>query len=79
MHIAGLTIAAFVLADCASSGPELQPNVILVDDRVADGVGPVEIARRLQSWAPYGNVVLLTGPATWIVRTPLAASVVAIG
>lgn len=29
MRIAGLTIAAFVLAGCASSGPELQPNVIL--------------------------------------------------
>lgn len=42
----------------------LQPNVILVDDRVANGVGPVEITRRLQSWAPYGHVVLLSGPAT---------------
>lgn len=42
----------------------LQPNVILVDDRVANGVGPVEITRRLQSWAPYGSVVLISGPAT---------------
>jgi len=42
----------------------LQPNVILVDDRVANGVGPVEITRRLQAWTPHGNVVLLSGPAT---------------
>ena len=42
----------------------LQPNLILVDDRVANGVGPAEISRKLQSWLPHGQVILLGGPAT---------------
>jgi MinD-like ATPase involved in chromosome partitioning or flagellar assembly len=42
----------------------LQPNLIIVDDRVANGVGPAEISRKLQSWLPHGHVILLSGPAT---------------
>lgn len=42
----------------------LQPGIIVVDDRVANGVGPAEISRRLQGYLPHGRVVLLSGPAT---------------
>ncbi len=42
----------------------LQPGLIVVDDRVANGVGPSEITRRLHGWRPEARVVLLSGPAT---------------
>lgn len=42
----------------------LQPAIVLVDDRVANGLGPVEISTQLRGWLPYARVVLLSGPAT---------------
>jgi MinD-like ATPase involved in chromosome partitioning or flagellar assembly len=60
-------LTAGTLPDLFTAGQvlaALQPNLILVDDRVANGVGPVEISRRLQGWLPHGRVILLSGPAT---------------
>ncbi len=60
-------VPAGTLPDLFTAGQvvsALQPTVIVVDDRVANGVGPVEISRRLQSWLPQARVVLLSGPAT---------------
>lgn len=60
-------VPAGTLPDLFTTGQvlaALQPSLILVDDRVANGVGPAEISRRLQSWLPHGRVILLSGPAT---------------
>ena len=60
-------VPAGVLPDLFTAGqvlPSLQPAVIVVDDRVANGVGPAEIALRLQGVLPQARLVLLSGPAT---------------
>ncbi len=45
--------------------PSLHPSIVVVDDQVADGVGPAEISLQLQKWLPQARVVLLSGPATF--------------
>jgi MinD-like ATPase involved in chromosome partitioning or flagellar assembly len=60
-------VPAGTLPDLFTAGQvvsALQPTVIVVDDRVANGVGPAEISQRLQGWLPQARVVLLSGPAT---------------
>ncbi len=60
-------LPAGTLPDLYSAGQvlaALQPELIVVDDRVANGVGPSEITRRLHGWLPGARVVLLSGPAT---------------
>ncbi|MGC8959734.1 MAG: MinD/ParA family ATP-binding protein [Chloroflexia bacterium] len=60
-------IPAGTLPDLYTAGqvlPSLQPAVIVVDDRVADGVGPAEISLQVQKWLPQARVVLLSGPAS---------------
>ncbi len=60
-------VQAGTLPDLFTAGQvlaALRPNIILVDDRVADGVGPAELSRKLRSFLPAAGVVLLSGPAT---------------
>ena len=66
-------LPAGMLPDLYSAGQvlsSLQPTVVLVDDRVANGLGPAEISHRLQGWLPQARVVLLSGPATAGMQLP---------
>ncbi len=60
-------IPAGTLPDLDSAAqvlPALRPALVLVDDRVANGIGPLEISSFLRDWLPYARVVLLSGPTT---------------
>lgn len=60
-------IPAGTLPDLFTAGQvlsSLHPSIVVVDDQVADGVGPAEISLQLQKWLPQAKVVLLSGPAT---------------
>jgi MinD-like ATPase involved in chromosome partitioning or flagellar assembly len=48
----------------------LRPSLVVVDDRVANGMGPAEISHRLRQWLPHSRVVLLSGPATAGMQLP---------
>ncbi|MGC8874111.1 MAG: AAA family ATPase [Chloroflexia bacterium] len=50
--------------------PSLRPSLVIVDDRVANGLGPAEISYRLRQWLPHSRVVLLSGPATVGMQLP---------
>jgi MinD-like ATPase involved in chromosome partitioning or flagellar assembly len=60
-------LPAGTLPDLYTAGQvlsSLQPSLVLVDDRVANGLGPVEISTSLKAWLPHAQVVLLSGPTT---------------
>ncbi len=66
-------IPAGTLPDLFTAGQvlsALRPDLILVDDRVADGVGPAETSTQLQKELPQARVVLLSGPATTGLELP---------